>query len=320
MPSDPNHGPMAEAWIGAGGWAYFRGPNGHTLEDYARAFRFVEVNATFYRHPALSTVRRWRRSVPASFQFAVKAHRDVSPRGEFRATRRAIDALTRSAIAAETLGSDLLVLQTPSETRFGGPEAKALRDLASTISPHLRIALEARAYRGRALPHDLAAALEAIRGVDVVDVSRGETPRVESDVLYTRLFGAAKGNAWEFSDDELRAIRTAGDTQAVKRTVFTFHGVKMYKDAARFVTFRATGGFPPATEARGVDGVREVLAPDARFPLARAELLRDHGWKVVARQDGQNVHVEGILSRLPERPYESLEEVVRCLHGGASRS
>ncbi len=311
---------MVEAWIGAGGWAYFRGPNGHTLEDYARAFRFVEVNATFYRHPALSTVRRWRRSVPASFQFSVKAHRDVSPRGEFRATRRAIDALTRDVIAARTLGSDLLVLQTPSETRFGGPEAKALRDLASTISPHLRIALEARAYRGRALPHALAAALEAIRGVDVVDVSRGETPRVESDVLYTRLFGAAKGNAWEFSDDELRAIQIAADTQAVNRAVFTFHGVKMYKDAARFVTFRATRRFPPATEARGIDGVREVLGPDARFPLARTELLRDHGWKVVTREDGQNVHVEGVLSRLPERRFESLEEVVRCLHGGAFRS
>ncbi len=311
---------MVEAWIGAGGWAYFRGPNGHTLEDYARAFRFVEVNATFYRHPALSTVRRWRRSVPASFQFAVKAHRDVSPRGEFRATRRAIDALTRDAIAARTLGSDLLVLQTPSETRFGGPEAKALRDLASTIPPHLRIALEARAYRGRVLPHALAAALEAIHGVDVVDVSRGGTPRVESDILYTRLFGATKGNAWEFSDDEFRAIRSAAEKQAVNRAVFTFHGVKMYKDAARFVTFRATGRFPPATEARGVDGVREVLAADARFPLARAELLRDHGWKVVTREDGQNVHVEGVLSRLPEGRYESLEEVVRCLHGRASRS
>ena len=311
---------MVEAWIGAGGWAYFRGLRGGTLENYARAFRFVEVNATFYRHPALSTVRRWRRSVPASFRFAVKAHRDVSPRGEFRATRRAIDALTRSAIAARTLGSDLLVLQTPSETRFGGPEAKALRDLTSTISPHLRIGLEARAYRGRPLPHALAVALEAIRGVDVVDVSRGATPRVESDVLYTRLFGAPKGNAWEFSDDELRAIQIIADTQSVNRAVFTFHGVKMYRDAARFVTFRATGGFPPATEARGVDGVREVLAPDARFPLARTELLRDHGWKVVTREDGQNVHVEGILSRLPERRFESLEEVVRCLHGGDSRS
>ena len=114
--------------------------------------------------------------MPAPFRFAVKTPRDVSPGGEFRATRRAIDAFTRGAIAVRALGSDLLVLQTPSETRFGGPEPNALRDLASTILPHLRMGLEARAYRGRALPHPLAAALEAMRGIDVVDVSRGEDP------------------------------------------------------------------------------------------------------------------------------------------------
>ena len=69
---------MAEAWIGAGGWGYFRGPSGRPLEDYARAFRFAEANVTFYRHPSLTTVRRWRRSVPRGFRFAVKANRFIS--------------------------------------------------------------------------------------------------------------------------------------------------------------------------------------------------------------------------------------------------
>jgi len=48
---------MTDAWIGAGGWGYFRGPSGHPLEDYALAFRFVEVNATFYRHSTILDTR-----------------------------------------------------------------------------------------------------------------------------------------------------------------------------------------------------------------------------------------------------------------------
>src|SRR3990170_1084479 len=125
---------MADVWIGAGGWGYFRGPTGRSLEDYARAFRFVEVNTTFYRHPSIPAARRWRRTVPGDFRFSVKAHRDVTHTERMRATRRAIAALTRTVAVADALKADLLVLQTPPDLVLGGKEAAALKDLAAGMA------------------------------------------------------------------------------------------------------------------------------------------------------------------------------------------
>ncbi|HTD81084.1 MAG TPA: DUF72 domain-containing protein, partial [Thermoplasmata archaeon] len=81
-----------DAFIGAGGWGYFHGPSGKPLVDYARAFRFVEVNSTFYRQPSEGAVRRWRRSVPTGFRFAVKGHRSLTHVHRFVATRGAMAA------------------------------------------------------------------------------------------------------------------------------------------------------------------------------------------------------------------------------------
>ena len=305
-------GDVAETWIGAGGWAYFRGPTGRSLEDYARAFRFVEVNSTFYRHPDLPMVRRWRRTVPPDFRFAVKAHRDITHEEGCRPTRRALSALARDAAIARTLGSDLLILQTPPDLRFGREEVLGLRGFAALLGNRVRIGLEARAYAGRALPRPLAAALRDAGGIDVVDLSRGHAPRVESDTVYTRLLGKGERNAWEFSDDELREIAAGGD-RGVGRMVFTFHGVRMYKDAARFLSFERSGRFPPATRAVGVEAVREVLSGDARFPANRDDLLRDHGWKVIAVEGGDNVHAQELLRALPRRTFRSLPQVLQAL-------
>src|SRR5881396_2221712 len=97
-----------ETWIGAGGWGDFRGPSGNRLGDYARAFRFVEVNFTFYRHPPLVAARRWRRAVPADFRFAVKAHRSITHGERFLATRRALASLAGDAAIAHALRADVL--------------------------------------------------------------------------------------------------------------------------------------------------------------------------------------------------------------------
>src|SRR5438874_12061944 len=65
----PSNGRSMDALIGAGGWGYFTGG----LESYARGFRFVEVNASFYRPVPDAYARRWRSRVPAEFVFALKA-------------------------------------------------------------------------------------------------------------------------------------------------------------------------------------------------------------------------------------------------------
>ena len=304
---------MADVWIGGGGWGYFRGPTGRSLEDYARAFRFVEVNTTFYRHPSIPAARRWRRTVPGDFRFSVKAHRDVTHTERMRATRRAIAALTRTVAVADALKADLLVLQTPPDLVLGGKEAAALKDLAAGMAGRVRIALEARAHEARPLPVSVASALRDVGGIDVVDLSKGDAPRVESEILYTRLFGRGEHNAWEFSDAELREIEAKARGHGGDRMVFAFHGVRMYKDAARFLSLERTGSIPPATRRVGIDAVQEVLAPDVRFPATRENLLDRHGWKVVATEGRGNVHAAEFLRRVPGRTIPSMADLVERL-------
>ena len=95
--------------------------------------------------------------------------------------------------------------------------------------------------------------------------------------------------------------------------VFAFHGVRMYKDAARFLSLERTGSIPPATRRVGIEAVQEVLAPDVRFPTTRDDLLARHGWKVVATEGRRNVHAAELLRRLPDGRIGSMDALIRDL-------
>lgn len=299
---------MPEAWIGAGGWGYFGGG----LSAYARAFAFVEVNATFYRHASDATARRWRAMVPPGFAFSVKVHRDVSHRAALRPTPTARSSFARSARTARLLHAPFLILETPASVVLDKEALDGLRELAPMVPDGCRLGLEARAHAGRTLPPAARSALEGLGILDVVDLTRG-APRVGQDVVYTRLFGKGEHNVYELDDEELRALDQVRDDG--KGVAYAFHGVRMYKDAARFLTFRRTGVFPPATGSVGVESLAEVLAPDATFPADRDTLVRDHGWKVIDVTRDRRAHAADYLRRLPDGTYASLDEILDRLRG-----
>ncbi|MER3456489.1 MAG: DUF72 domain-containing protein [candidate division GAL15 bacterium] len=56
--------------------------------NYATCLPTVEVNATFYRMPAESTLRAWAEQTPRQFRFAVKAHRRITHVRRLRDVRR----------------------------------------------------------------------------------------------------------------------------------------------------------------------------------------------------------------------------------------
>ena len=74
---------MKPVRVGASGWNYrhwkepfYEGrPARAWLENYARHFDTVEVNATFYRLPAVKAVQGWVDQTPDGFVFSVKASR-----------------------------------------------------------------------------------------------------------------------------------------------------------------------------------------------------------------------------------------------------
>jgi len=301
---------MAESLVGAGGWGYFSGG----LEAYAKAFRFAEVNATFYRQTPEAMARRWRSVVPPEFVFSIKAHRDVTHAGRLRASAAGRDAFGRSLRTAQILRAPFVILESPASLKIESGPLSGLSDLAGMMPRGTRIRLEARAYAGKALPKEVARTMEECGIVDVVDLSQTR-PRVADDTRYTRLFGPGPHNVYQFDDDEMREIDRAGGDAV--RVAFTFHGVRMYMDAARFVTFKRTGVFPAATPSRGLGSLEAVLLPDARFPASKHELVQRHGWKVIDLDDGARAHADRLLSALPRQTFGSVGEVVQALAAGA---
>ena len=300
---------MAASLVGAGGWGYFSGG----LAAYGQAFRFVEVNATFYRQIADSTARRWRARVATDFVFSVKAYRDVSHADRLRASAQARAAFAQSLRTARLLRAPYVILETPASLRFDSDQVKGLRDLAAMAPRGTRVGLEARAYAGRDLPATLRRVMREVGILDVVDLSQSR-PRVADDTQYTRLFGPGPHNVYEFDDEELREIDRRG--RDAVRVAFTFHGVRMYSDAARFLTFKRTGAFPQATPARGLSSLEAVLTPDARFPSSKDDLVRQHGWKVIDLDNQTRAHAVRLLSTLPRQTFHNVGEVVRALAEG----
>ena len=76
-----------KVWLGTAGWSYlpdwagsFYPPgttSADTLRRYVEAFRFVEIDATFYATPAFTTIERWSRIMPPDFRVACKAPKEL---------------------------------------------------------------------------------------------------------------------------------------------------------------------------------------------------------------------------------------------------
>jgi uncharacterized protein YecE (DUF72 family) len=84
-------------WIGTSGWHYAHWvgpfyPAGTRPRDflafYARSFRTVEVNNSFYRLTPPSSVRLWVEGTPPDFLFAVKANRFITHRKKLKDAER----------------------------------------------------------------------------------------------------------------------------------------------------------------------------------------------------------------------------------------
>lgn len=75
---------MPQIYIGTAGWsiptacaASFPSDGTH-LERYARTFRCVEINSSFYRSHRPTTWTRWAESTPTDFRFSAKMPRAVT--------------------------------------------------------------------------------------------------------------------------------------------------------------------------------------------------------------------------------------------------
>ena len=120
----------SDVHVGTAGWAIplnvrerFAG-DGSRLERYARRFRCVEINSSFYRPHRRATYERWAASVGPGFRFAVKVPKEITH------VRRLVDCgdvLDRFLDEAAGLGDKraVLLVQLPPRLAFDAAVAEA---------------------------------------------------------------------------------------------------------------------------------------------------------------------------------------------------
>jgi len=302
---------VKEYLIGTGGWAYFRVPELRPLTAYSRLFNFVEVNSTFYHIPELKQVEKWRRNVPLDFRFSVRAHRSITHQYGLLPVEGTFEAFERMKRICRALDSEIMHLQLPSSFELTKTSITNFHSLLSSISlQKFRLALGTRGPNSPKLPPELLKIMQEYNIVHSTDLSRAEMPAYESDILYTRLFGRGKHNVYQPTDNELAEIDKLASGGKSEKIIMSFHFVRMYKDAARFKTYKQTGQFPMVTRSTGLASLEEVMSEDARFPSTKHELIQSQGWKVFDMTESERTRLADLLEKLPEGTYSDLGEVV----------
>lgn len=204
--------------------------------------------------------------------------------------------------------AEILHIQTPPS--FNPDEKiKDINDLFSSMDlGATKLAWEIRRRVGQGtieLMHDFGI-------IHCTDISK-EMPSTGSEILYTRLFGNGEHNLYQFDDAELLDIDTKIRDENLEKAYLTFHGARMYADAARLKVYEKSGTFPKVTKAIGLASLRSVLEEDAKFPATKSELIEKQGWKVFDLTATEHVHARILLEKLPDRKYAGIEDAIEAL-------
>lgn len=221
-----------ELLVGTGGWDYFPATAGDRLKAYSKAFNFVEVNSTFYSLPRIATVRSWRRRVPADFVFSVKCNGLATHVHGLKPIDETFRVLRTMNMVCKLLRSDMLVIQTSFRVEI---DEEKIREVSKTMSivkdENVDVFWEARAIADSKKNPELQTEMLENGIYPIIDLSRTNPPR-DADQIYSRLFSPG---ALEYSDEVIKHIGKKVKGSKAKRIVLSFHGVNMYKDAAKYL-------------------------------------------------------------------------------------
>jgi uncharacterized protein YecE (DUF72 family) len=198
--------------VGTAAWAIPRDVrerfdgDGSRLERYARRFRCVEINSSFYRPHRPATYARWAASVPDDFRFALKVPKEITH------TRRFVDVvepLERFLAESAELGAKrgVLLVQLPPSFAY---DAALVAAFFATVRARYDGLLACEPRHPTWFTADAESALRRARvarvAADPAVVPEAAVPGGWDGFVYYRLHGAPRTYYSAYDGAMLRAV------------------------------------------------------------------------------------------------------------------
>jgi uncharacterized protein YecE (DUF72 family) len=194
--------------LGCSGWYYWRWkgsfypadlPTRQWFQRYARAFKTVEMNSTYYHWPRPATIRGWAKQAPSSFRYAIKVNGEITHERRMKSTKRLIQKFSQ---IADELGPKFgcFLYQFPPSFRYTPGRLKAILtqvDLARVNAVEFRHPSWWRkvVYRAFARARLIFSSVSAPRLPDEI-VRTGPA-------IYLRFHGKSRWYSYDYSKEEL---------------------------------------------------------------------------------------------------------------------
>jgi len=198
---------MAQLYTGTSGFAYPTWkprfypagmPDKKFLEHYASRLNCVEINYTFRRLPAVTTLENWVKATPASFRFACKANMRITHILRLKDAGAAVELFLRSIDplrSSRRLGP--VLFQLPPNLKC---DMQLLNDFLVLLPPDLRFSIEFRHTSW------LTAAVYGALKAHKVSLCVAESDKLEIPEVITADFVYYRLRKPEYSVDERKAI------------------------------------------------------------------------------------------------------------------
>lgn len=206
--------------IGTSGWSYkewgtefYHGAKAKDqFQFYATQFNTVEINATFYRLPLLTTTRGWHEKAPSNFIFAVKGSRFITHIKRLEDLGRSVNGfIRRIKPLEEKLGP--ILWQLPPYLK---PGLLRLEKFLKRLPKQYSHAVE---FRHPDWNSDETFELLKKYNTAFVPVSSMRMPQnfsVTADFIYIRFHGLSGGARHDYTSDELKPWASHIREQAAK--------------------------------------------------------------------------------------------------------
>ena len=176
---------------------------GEFIQYYARQFRAVEIDATFYSIPAKAVVSAWKEKAPSGFIFAAKVPSVVTHQKVLKDCQREFTSfLNGMALLEERLGPLLLQFPYFNKNAFASRSQfeKLLRPFLKTLPKEFRFALEIRNknwltwdFHELLREHSVAFVVIAQAWMPSIETLAKALDIVTGEFCYARFIGDRKG-------------------------------------------------------------------------------------------------------------------------------